>query len=126
MPPLRIAFINPSGDIGGAERSLLLLLERLDRTRYAPVVLCSAAGRLVEALTQLELPSRVVPLGGGEKLSRFSGSTGPARFLGGTLGIGLAAQNLLPHLRAAHPDLIHTNGLKAHLIGGVCGRLLRR
>jgi glycosyltransferase involved in cell wall biosynthesis len=29
------------------------------------------------------------------------------------------------HLRAAQPDLIHTNGMKAHLIGGICGRLLQ-
>jgi hypothetical protein len=72
MPPLRIAFINPSGEIGGAERSLLLLLERLDRDRYAPMVFCGGTGRLPEALERIGVPARVAPLGRGERLSRFT------------------------------------------------------
>ena len=32
--PLRIAFLTPSLDVGGAERKMILLAERLDRDRY--------------------------------------------------------------------------------------------
>lgn len=126
MPPQRIAFINPSGEIGGAERSLLLLLERLDRSRYAPAVFCSAAGRLPEALAAIGVPARVAPLGRSQRLSRYSGDAGWQRSFEGAVGIGQAVCSLMPPLQAANPDLIHTNGIKAHLIGGICGRLLRR
>jgi glycosyltransferase involved in cell wall biosynthesis len=122
--PRRIAFVNPNGEIGGAERALLLLLQGLDRTRYAPTVFCFAGGRLVEALGALDVPVRVLPLGRAETLSRFAGGWRAA--LPGVGSLGRAAGTLLPLLRAAHPDLIHTNGIKAHLVGGVCGRLLRR
>lgn len=126
MVPLRIAFINPSGEIGGAERALLLLLEGLDRTRYQPQVICPSDGRLVAALAAMDVPTAVVPLGIAEKLSRFARGGGGLSALCAPLGIGQAAGALLRHMRAAPPDLIHTNGIKAHLIGGVCGRLLRR
>jgi glycosyltransferase involved in cell wall biosynthesis len=126
MPPLRIAFINPSGDIGGAERSLLLLLERLDRARYAAEVVCGFEGRLLEALAAIDVPATVVPLGAAEQFSRFAGRADRRRSLSATLGIGGAVYGLRRHLSAVRPDLIHTNGLKAHLIGGLCGRLLRR
>lgn len=126
MPPLRITFINPCGNIGGAERSLLLLLEQLDRARYTPTVICPEAGRLLNALTRIEVPARLVPLGDAEKLSRFSDEPGLAPFLSATAELGRAFRRLLPQLRATRPDLIHTNGIKAHLIGGLCGRLLRR
>jgi glycosyltransferase involved in cell wall biosynthesis len=36
-----------------------------------------------------------------------------------------AVHGLMRRLRAAQPDLIHTNGMKAHFIGGICGPLLR-
>jgi glycosyltransferase involved in cell wall biosynthesis len=126
MPPLRIAFINPCGDIGGAERSLLLLLGGLDRCRYAPVVFCSARGRFMDALAAIDVPARVVSLGRGERFSRFSGAGGLGSCVAAVCGLGTGARQLLGQLRAARPDIIHTNGIKAHLIGGVCGRLLRR
>jgi L-malate glycosyltransferase len=126
MPPLRIAYLNPSAEIGGAERSLLLLLEGLDRRRYAPLVMLPGAGRLLDALSTRDVPARVVSLGPVERLSRFAGSSGWRKALGGAGGMGQAVKELLPELRAARPALIHTNGIKAHLIGGVCGRLLRR
>jgi glycosyltransferase involved in cell wall biosynthesis len=126
VPPLPITFINPSGEIGGAERSLLLLLEGLDRGRYAPLVFVPAAGRLLDALSKRDVPTRVVPLGPVERLSRFAGSRSWQKALSDGVGMGQAVRELLPALQAAGPALIHTNGIKAHLIGGVCGRLLRR
>src|SRR5207244_1396379 len=116
---------NPSGEIGGAERSLLLLLERLDRGRYAPAVICPSTGRLVDALEELRVPATVVPLGKAERFSRFAGPdwAGTSR---AALGVGRGVWDLAMALRALRPDLLHTNGSKAHLMGGLCGRLLRR
>jgi glycosyltransferase involved in cell wall biosynthesis len=123
---LRIAFINPTSEIGGAERSLLLLLDGLDRDRYAPVVFCPGRGRLGAALDAIGVPTTVAALGRSARLSRFGGRAGMGDHLSAAFGVGAAVTHLIPPLREVRPDLIHTNGLKAHLVGGLCGRLLRR
>lgn len=127
---LRVAFINPSGAIGGAERSLLLLLEQIDRRRIAPVVYCGFAGPLVDECAAIDVPARVAPLGSAERLSRFGGDRmgGMRRVrcqVNGAYAMAFATAALARVLRADRPHLIHTNGIKAHLIGGACGRLLR-
>src|SRR5439155_10960990 len=80
----------------------------------------------LDALSTRDVPVRVVPLGPVERFSRFAGSRGWQKALGGAVAMGRAVRELLPALQAAGPALIHTNGIKAHLIGGICGRLLRR
>jgi glycosyltransferase involved in cell wall biosynthesis len=123
----RVAFINPCAEIGGAERALLLLLQGLDRDRFAPTVICPAAGRLAEACEALGVPTRIVPLGRAERLSRFSGRVGVvAGSWTGLSAVGAAAGRLVIALRQLKPDLIHTNGIKAHVIGGLCGKALGR
>jgi glycosyltransferase involved in cell wall biosynthesis len=124
MAPLRIAFINPCGNIGGAERALLLLLRGLDRARYAPTVVCPAPGRLLDALAEIDVPAEVVPLGGLERLSRFTAGWSWREELAGAGGMAAAALALARRLHRLRPDILHTNGMKAHLAGGLCGRLL--
>ncbi len=123
MQPARISFVNPSGEIGGAERAILLLLRHLDRSRYSPSFVCLSEGRLVEALRDLEVPVAVVPLRAAERLSRSAGSSLGSRAQGAA-ALGGTAARLVRCLRTQRPDLIHTNGIKAHLIGGVAGRVL--
>ncbi len=124
--PLRIAFINPSGEVGGAERSLMLLLGGLDRQRYAPTVFCSEAGRFMQSLRQLGVPAEVVPLGPVERLSRFGARPAWLATTYAALGIPAAVTRLAQRLGSHSPDLVHTNGIKAHFLGGLAGRLLRR
>lgn len=125
MRPLRIAFLNASGDIGGAERALLLLLEQLDRRRYAPSVTCFGKGRLVEALSDRGLSTAVIPMGAAEKLSRTKGGR-LSDTAAGAASMFQAMARLVAQLRRQAPDLIHTNNIKTHLIGGLAGRVLRR
>lgn len=125
MSPVKVAFINPSGEIGGAERALLLLLGQLDRTRYSPSVVCLGTGRFVEVLSQSGIPVEVLSLGAAERLSRMGRSSVGEQFAG-ACEMGRAAARLVRQLRMLRPDLIHTNGIKAHLVGGIAGRLLRR
>lgn len=125
MRPIRISFLNASGDIGGAERALLLLIENLDRTRFTPSVVCFGRGRFVDALQELGLPATVIPLGAAEKLSRTE-MGGLGAKCAGFADLAGALARLTAHLRVAAPDVIHTNNIKTHLIGGVAGRILRR
>jgi starch synthase (maltosyl-transferring) len=55
--PVRIALVITDLDIGGAERALVNLAIRLDRRRWAPVIIAlGSEGRLVEELCQAGLP----------------------------------------------------------------------
>lgn len=124
MSPLKIAFVNPSGQIGGAERALLLLLGQLDRELFAPTVICLGDGPLLRALERFNVPAMVVSLGRGARLSRSTFSS--RECLSGVAQFGQTGFRLLRALQRINPDLIHTNGIKAHLLGGVAGRLMRR
>jgi glycosyltransferase involved in cell wall biosynthesis len=49
--PLRVAFLMPHLDTGGAERVVLMLLKHLDRSRFAPVLILQARrGAFLEAV----------------------------------------------------------------------------
>lgn len=56
-----VLYLNLYGTIGGAERALLELLDALDRTRFAPVVVLGDDGPLGEALRGRGIETVVVP-----------------------------------------------------------------
>jgi len=120
---LRILYLNPIGQLGGAERSLIDLLRSLhDHDRSLELsVLSLAEGPLNDAVRELGIEVRVVPLP--PALARL-GDSG----LGlGTLGDGLRAAAALPafalferQLRREiwkfSPRILHSNGLKTHVL----------
>ncbi len=57
----RILLVNHVGAISGAEQSLLVLLQHLDRRRYRPELACPA-GDLADAARQLGVPVRPLPV----------------------------------------------------------------
>ncbi len=59
MKARNILFISPFSHIGGAELSLLGVLERLDRSRWQPQVLCYQQGTLIERINALGIPVQV-------------------------------------------------------------------
>ena len=64
--PVRIALVITDLDVGGAERALVNLATRLDRRRWAPIVIAlGSEGRLVEVLRQAGLPFKC--LGGSRR-----------------------------------------------------------
>src|SRR5512135_1638740 len=53
-PKIKILFITCFGDLrGGGQRSLLLLLERLDRGRFDPVLVVPDPGELKDAAARM-------------------------------------------------------------------------
>ena len=64
MGTIRVLFASYYTGLGGGETSLTTLLGALDRTRYAPVVLCPREGQLTEAARALGVAVRVVPYRG--------------------------------------------------------------
>ncbi len=123
----RVLFVNPGRDLGGAEHSLLLLLEALPGLGVEPTVAVFGDGPFRSAVARLDVPTVVLDVP--ERLRRASRYALPSRIAGAGL---LAASSVPSALRLAglarcvRADLLHSNGLKAHVLAGLAGRVLRR
>jgi glycosyltransferase involved in cell wall biosynthesis len=128
---VKIVYLNPTGQIGGAERSLLDFIASLRAAEpHCSLKLVAAAdGALLDEARALGAEASVLALP--HALARLgdAGAGGPAggsqsRLLG-TLGrmslstpsVALYTARLRRALCAAGPDLIHTNGFKMHVLG---------
>lgn len=60
--PVVVAELAGSAQYGGGERYLELLIERLDRTRFQPILICPEPGPFVELMRKRGVPTRVVHL----------------------------------------------------------------
>jgi len=120
---LRVVYFNPVGCIGGAERSLLTLLAGLRRhTGIECRLLLAAPGELESEARTLGIESAVLPLPAG--LSRLGESGAPAASVIGAAALRLPAvaayaAQLRRFLSRWEPDVVHTNGLKSHVLGAL-------
>jgi glycosyltransferase involved in cell wall biosynthesis len=124
---VRILFLSPVGTVGGAERVLLDLIASLAAS--APGIemhLAAAAdGPLLEAARARGAVADVLPLGAS------AGAIGDSALAGGRMGAALGllhrapaaglaafgyARRLRRLVRELRPDVIHSNGIKCHLL----------
>ena len=122
----RVLFVNPGRDLGGAEHSLLLLLQGLRARSIEADVAIFGKGPLRDRLSALGIPMVDVALPRWARAAgRYrlpDGPVGAAALMAGSLP---AALRLAAAARRTGADVIHTNGMKAHLLGGLAGRLVR-
>jgi glycosyltransferase involved in cell wall biosynthesis len=128
---MRVLFLNITGQMGGAERSLLDLLASL--RRCAPTLEVDLAlaegGPLVAAAEALGVRTRLLPMP--QALLRLGDTAlrGRGRWqvltylLGGAAETGLAMRRYLAQLRSlvrrVGPDVVHSNAQKFHLLTGL-------
>jgi glycosyltransferase involved in cell wall biosynthesis len=118
---MRVLFLNPAGCVGGAERCLLTLLAGLrGRTGVDAALIATAEGPLVDEARSIGVETSVVPLP--PALARLGeyGQRSGAVAASAVLRLPLAGRYLVDLRRALarwRPDILHTNGLKAHLLG---------
>ena len=126
---MRVLYLNPVGTIGGAEKSLLDILEalRIAEPEWRLGLIAGGAGPLTARAASLgvsakevRLPKAIAALGDARNSARGS-LTGRAALLGRCLR---AAAYSIPYLirlrgviRDFAPDVVHTNGFKMHLLG---------
>lgn len=118
--PLRIAFIEQDVRIGGAEINLFCLLERLDRSRFDPVVVCPREGPLTEKLSELGIPWVLVrtPALMSVSLKIFGRKIlNPAACIFDLVALRVTANHLSRFLKQHHIDLICAIGIFSHLYG---------
>lgn len=120
----RILYICPTAAVGGAELSLLDLIGRLPRDRFEPALLLPGDGPLARAgrdagarVTAIPWP-RPVMMAGRERsaANRLLAMTAP-------LLLVPSVARMARFIGRERIDLVHTNGTKAHLVGGLAARL---
>jgi glycosyltransferase involved in cell wall biosynthesis len=128
----RILFVNPLGELGGSERSLLDAMSSLLAVAHPPEVklLLLADGELGVRARALGVPVSVLPLPKplaelGESSADGAGARAllrtALRTLAFTPGYALAFRRRVLELE---PSVLHTNGMKAHLLAASCFRRL--
>ncbi len=124
---MRVVFLNPSGALGGAETALLDMLAALAEARPAWTMglVASADGPLVANARTMGITS--IPLTFPPSFARV-GEWGSRDGVAGRVRLGASlvaasvptmryAARLRQHLSEFLPDIVHTNGLKMHLLG---------
>lgn len=107
---MKILFYNHTGTVSGAERVMSMILDRLDRVRFQPVVVCPDESPMMEMTQELKVRTRgLKPL--------------EARF---TWRLDLVVRYLISFasvIRSARrivideaPDVIHANSIRAGLV----------
>jgi glycosyltransferase involved in cell wall biosynthesis len=122
---MRILYLSASGSIGGAERVLLTLVERVLRCRpdwqlgllaFEPGPLIASAREAGAEADVLHAPAALLRLGesgagGGWFAADLARAAWPTTRYAGRVAARVCAWR---------PDVLHTNGLKAHVIGARC------
>lgn len=126
-PPRRVLFVDHTAKMGGGEFALLNLVKNLTRSRYEPVVVLFSDGPLAAKLKEAGIETHLLPLSG-DVLQTRKDSLGLKTLLRvrdalSTLG---HVRRLARFMKAHRIELVHTNSLKADVIGGLAARLARK
>ncbi|GAC1465118.1 MAG: hypothetical protein NVSMB9_04410 [Isosphaeraceae bacterium] len=124
----KVVYLSPTGVLGGAEMCLLDILAslRVARPDWLLKVILGGEGPLSQAVTSLgvscdvfPLPQRMAALGdAGLTTDKGRGLFAlAARGTGAALATSFYLAGLRSRLRAEGPDLVQTNGMKAHVLG---------
>jgi glycosyltransferase involved in cell wall biosynthesis len=107
---MRILFYNHTGHASGAERVLLLILARLDRSRFQPLLLCPAEGALQKEAEAFGVRCVIV----NQLQARFTWS---ARLLFQYLASFVSVmREVRARVIECKPELIHANSIRAGLV----------
>ncbi len=127
---MRVVYLNPSGQLGGAEISLLDFFASLRAAEpaWSLNMILAEEGPMVAIAERLGVETRVVPfppslarLGdagvGGPSGNQISRLALLARLFSASAAVASYGKQLRRALGEFAPDLIHTNGFKMHILG---------
>lgn len=128
---MKIVYLNSTGQLGGAERSLLDFMAsvRAAEPRCSLTVIAAGKGAMIDEAHALGARTKVLPMPRALAALGDAGAGGPAgggqaQLLGmlgqmslGMPSVALYTARLRRALHAAAPDLVHTNGFKMHVLG---------
>jgi glycosyltransferase involved in cell wall biosynthesis len=127
---MRILFLSPTGQRGGAERSLLDLMASLRAARpdWSLQLIVGEGGPLVGLAEAMGVATTLIPVPAALTVIGDAGAGGPAgnsigqKQLLGKLLMAFPAtvgyvSKLRRAIRAAAPEVVHSNGAKMHVLG---------
>ena len=129
---MRIACLAATDQLGGAEIALLEMIGSVRRHRpdWSFDVILPGSGPLLDACTRdgiscevLPLPASIARLGEAGMAGQSRVSARPAaaaHLLSAALRVPLHSRRLKRTLRRCHPAVIHSHGVKAHILGALC------
>ena len=107
-----ISYIANTGQIfGGGEISLLKLLANLDKRKFHPIVVCPASGPLSEAIQKMGIEVTVIKMETLRKINPFH--------------LFSSVWQMRRFIKAGHIDLVHSNGSRATLYGGLAAKFAK-
>ena len=124
MSTVRVLFCDHTSTMSGGEIALLHLVRAMDRSRFEPVAALFTNGPLVDRLGESHVETHVIPLTPNVASVRKD-SLGGSGILRSMLQPA-TYQHMLRirrFMRDRRIDIVHTNSLKADLIGGLAARL---
>jgi teichuronic acid biosynthesis glycosyltransferase TuaH len=121
--PTRVAFIDHVARISGGELALVRLLPELIASGVAPTVILGETGPLEQRLREVGAVVEILPIDPSIRDRRRGQVFARASLLRGGITTARYTWRLRGRLRAINADIVHTNSLKAHVYGGVAGRL---
>ena len=120
----RILFIDHTAKMSGGEIALLNLVKGMDRSRFEIRVLVFSDGWMVEALKAAGVDVEVMPLSPKVLETRKDSlGVGTLAKIATAFRAGFFVLRTARYIRKYRPALVHTNSLKADIIGGIAGRL---
>ena len=126
MKPRTILFFDHTARLGGGEIALLNLVMALDKQRFTPLVVLGSNGKLADRLAQAGIETHIIPLDSKLAETRRKSVT-PALLLQPSrlCKLVIYAWKLARFMQMRHVDALHTNSLKADIIGAVSARIAR-
>jgi glycosyltransferase involved in cell wall biosynthesis len=120
---MRTLFINTAGIVGGAEHSLLLLLRGLQQNGVHTHVALLEDGPLRASLDEIGVEHTLIATPANFRRGSRYGRDGVIGSAAIALGGIPAAWRVSRLAKTLGADVIHSNGMKAHMLGGLAGRL---
>ncbi len=124
MPPLRVLYVDHTAKIGGGEIALFNLVRYLDSDVVYPIVVLFEDGPLAKKLIPV-VETHLLALD--PAVGKVSKDSLGLRSFSNLKAVWLTVRHvfkLARFARAEKVDLIHTNSLKADIVGGLAGRLV--
>lgn len=107
---MRVLFYNHAGQVSGAERIMLLILEKLNKGRFEASVVCPPEGELAQLVEKLDVPVNLI-----ESLqARFTWR--PDRLIKYLWSFFRVTLQFRAKVGELQPELIHANSIRAGLI----------
>ena len=107
---MKILFYNHQGKVSGAERMILLIVKKLNRSRFEPVMVCPETDTIAAETQELGIPCQTI----NQLDARFTLHLDELlRYFASFIK---TMRQLRANIRKLQPDLIHANSIRSGLV----------